>query len=80
MKKVEPNLPVDVIDKYYLVEDSSGVLRCSCGRELIKMDEETYRCLGGYPVYRIDDGSVVIDRFGRLMIKKEEEHSENDKK
>ena len=55
-------------DKYYAVEQD-GVLTCSCGRELVKLDDKTYKCPGGYPIYRFDDGSVYIDKFGNLMIK-----------
>ena len=62
-------------DEYYSVEDKDGVLRCSCGNELIKIDETTYQCSGGYPIYRIDDNTVFIDKFGNLMIK-EIEHGE----
>lgn len=59
----------DGADNYFAVEDEDGVLRCSCGRELIKMDEETYKCPVGYPVYRFKDGEVVIDKFGNMMFK-----------
>ena len=59
----------EAADTYFTVEDEMGVLRCSCGRELIKMDEETYECPGGYPQYRFKNGEVVIDKFGNLMMK-----------
>lgn len=64
-------------DKYYSVEEN-GVLKCSCGRELIKMDENTYKCSGGYPIYRFDNETVFIDKFGNLCIKKLN-HSEDEK-
>lgn len=54
---------------YFAVENEDGLLRCSCGRELIKMDEETYKCPGGYPVYRFAKGEVIIDRNGNMMFK-----------
>ena len=57
-------------DNYYSVEDEDGVLRCSCGNELEQMDESTYKCPGGYPVYRFDNDSIFIDKFGNLMAKK----------
>ena len=71
MKEVKPvnNREGWTNDEYYPIDDN-GVMKCSCGRELIKMDEETYKCSGGYPVYRFSDGSVVIDKFGNLCIKK----------
>lgn len=61
-------------DQYSLMENEDGVLCCSCGRALIKLDEETYQCPGGYPTYRIADGSIIIDKFGNLMFKAEENH------
>ena len=56
-------------DDYYAVVDEKGVMRCSCGRELVKMDENTYKCPGGYPIYRFEDGSIFIDKWGNLMLK-----------
>ena len=32
----------DIDSEYYSVEDEDGTLKCSCGNELIKLDEETY--------------------------------------
>ena len=64
-------------DTYYSVENEDGTLRCSCGRELEKLDESTYRCSGGYPTYRFDDDSVFIDKFGNLMAKKIEHGEKN---
>ena len=56
------------------VVDPDGKLRCSCGRELVKMDDTTYRCSAGYPVYRFEDGTFIIDKFGNLLIKTEMPH------
>ena len=78
MKHIEPNnsssgmeavREIDA-DRYFLVEDEDGQLKCSCGRKLIKLDDETYKCEGGYPIYRVPQGEVVIDTYGRLMLKK----------
>ena len=68
MREIKPVAKQDH-DGYYLVEED-GVLKCSCGRELEKMDEDTWRCSGGYPVYRFSEGSIILDKFGNLMLKK----------
>jgi len=57
-------------DEYYAVEQD-GIMKCSCGRELVKVDEDTYKCSGGFPFYRFTDGTIVIDKFGNLLLKKE---------
>lgn len=80
MGEIKPNINHDrddeIAKEYFTVEGEDGVMRCSCGRQLIKMDETTYMCSGGYPVYRFEDGSVIIDKFGNLMFKHEESHEE----
>lgn len=68
MKKVEPVQKAHR-NEYYSVVDDKGKMTCSCGRELIKLDEHTYKCPGGYPIYRFEDGSVFIDKWGNLMLK-----------
>jgi len=68
----------DEMDEYYSVEDEDGVLRCSCGSELVKMDEESWRCGQGYPIYKFEDGEVLLDRNGNLMLKGKP-HDEGDK-
>jgi len=82
MKKIEPeNRRADndrlIAKTYHSVMDNKGRLRCSCGKELIKMDETTYRCAGGYPIYRFEDGTMIIDKFGNLMIKTEDHNTNN---
>lgn len=65
-------------DTYFSVEDENGVLRCSCGSELVQKDEETWECPGGYPIYRFKDSEVVIDKFGNLMFKKKPHGNEEE--
>lgn len=76
MKEIKPTKrnyqdknEMDDSNEYYPVEEN-GVMKCSCGNELIKMDEETYRCSGGYPIYRFSDGTLIIDKYGNICIKK----------
>ncbi len=68
MKTVKPKTRNEA-DEYFAVEED-GVLKCSCGEQLVKLDDQTYKCPGGYPVYRFQDGSVYIDKWGSLMMKK----------
>ena len=56
-------------DRFWLVEYEDGQLRCSCGRSLIKLDENTFKCTGGYPTYSLADGEVMLDKFGNIMLK-----------
>ena len=77
MKKIEPTSN-NKLDNYWAVVDADGNMRCSCGSELIKLDEHTYKCAGGWPIYRFEDGSVFIDKFGSLMIKTSDHDGEQD--
>jgi len=58
--------------------DKDGNLRCYCGAELTVEDEESgvYRCTDGGPLFKFDDGSVKIDKFGNMFIKKGGEHGQ----
>ena len=46
-----------------------GKMRCSCGRELVKVDDNTYKCSYGYPLYRMDMGDIIKDKFGNLLFR-----------
>lgn len=63
-----------IASRYTMVTNEREKMRCSCGRELIKMDEETYKCAGGFPIYRIASGGVFIDKFGQLWLDNEQAH------
>jgi len=52
--------------EYYPVVYSNGAMHCSCGNELIKHDDGSYKCAAGYPIYRFEDGDVIKDKFGNL--------------
>lgn len=75
--KIEPPRP-HTTDLWTCVESSDGVLKCSCGRTLVKKDEFTWACSYGFPEYRIDRGEVMIDKFGRLMLKQKSHEPEGD--
>ena len=47
----------------------NGKLCCCCGFELIKQDEDSFRCTGGNHIYRFSAGSIVLDKFGNYLIK-----------
>lgn len=59
--------------------NSTGAMVCCCGFELIKQDEDTYRCSGGNHVYRFSEGSAMKDKFGNLLLKKDLPNSEEAK-
>lgn len=60
--------------EYVPVINKGGKLKCVSGYELIKIDANTYRCTGGAPhIYRFDDNSVILDKFGNLMLKRNTE-------
>lgn len=69
MKEVKPVAKRDY-GGFFLVEDHDGTLKCSCGRELVNVDEHTWRCSAGYPTYRFEEGTIMVDKFGNIMIKK----------
>jgi hypothetical protein len=54
---------------WHLVQTADGKLQCSCGRELVKMDEHTYRCSAGFPSYRIDQGDILKGKNGELFLR-----------
>jgi len=56
-------------DGFYMMQTKDGVLQCSCGCSLIKEDEHTLRCPGGNVLYRPQDGDVVKNKWGDIMLK-----------
>lgn len=63
---------------YFMVQRQDGALRCSCGRELIKHDENSLKCSAGYPIYRPQDGDMVKDKFGEISLRMKP-HKEDEK-
>lgn len=43
--------------------------KCCCGYELIKGDDDYYRCSGGNHTYRVSDGDVLVDKFGNIQLR-----------
>lgn len=56
--------------------------RCVCGFELIKEDEDTFRCTGGNHRYRMSEGQIALDKFGnlQLVLPNSNENKKKDKK
>jgi hypothetical protein len=46
-----------------------GTWVCCCGYELIKDDDNLYRCTGGSHRYEIREGDVTRDKFGNVEFK-----------
>lgn len=50
--------------------NSPGVkMFCVCGYELIKESENTYKCTGGNHRYIIQDGDIILDKYGNILLK-----------
>ena len=49
--------------------DKDGILRCYCGRRLMKIDETTYQCDMPGPLFRMGDEEFVKDKYGNLYLK-----------
>lgn len=62
--------------EYFLVVDGEA-MHCSCGRELNKLVDGTYKCSGGFPIYRPDNGEVMKDKNGDIWLKVLPHVSEN---
>ena len=60
---------IEESNAFWVVESRDGNLRCSCGRPLVKITDTVWRCSFGWPVFRLDQGEVMVDKFGRLMMK-----------
>lgn len=73
MSKIKPETSLSdpsIQDRgYFLVQHENGKLTCSCGGELIKLDEYSYKCSGGYPIFRPEDGDIIQDKFGNKYLR-----------
>ena len=59
---------------YRMVIKANGKPFCSCGRQLEKVDDTTYKCPGGYPIFRFDHGDFFIDKFGNIYLRDDIPH------
>jgi len=57
-------------DDGYVTQLPDGSLICPQGYELVKSDENEYRCTGGAHRYYFDDGRVEQDKFGNTVFTK----------
>lgn len=68
--EIKPDIPnSNLEEKGWVLVEQDGVLKCSCGRKLIQHDENTWSCSAGFPLYRLSDGDVRIDKYGNLYMK-----------
>lgn len=63
-------------DSQYIAQDPDGTVRCPNGFELIKRDENTWECTGGAHEYRMDEGDMIKDKFGKISIRKKGERGD----
>lgn len=47
-------------DETFPIRQKGGRLICICNYELLKQDENTYRCAGGSHTYHLDEGDIVL--------------------
>jgi len=74
VEKLQFKQEKDVYDRGYVpvLKTPSGAMVCCCGYELIKQDEMTYRCTGGSHVYDLQEGDMLIDKFGNMQMRRPE--------
>lgn len=51
------------------LRNDGKTLVCCCGFELVKSDDDLYRCTGGSHTYRISEGDVEMDKFGNMLFR-----------
>jgi len=77
MADIKPNLSSNHGDEFFdpmtgEPEDGTAVgikPVCCCGYELVKEDNDVWRCIGGNHRYRMSEGEVAFDKFGQPLIK-----------
>jgi hypothetical protein len=61
---------------YFLVYKEGGKPCCSCGRPLEKLSATRWRCPGGYPEFDIDNGDIMIDKYGTVYLREKEHNNQ----
>ena len=57
------------LEEYKPVVSMDGAIRCSCGRQLVKMDETRWRCAAGWPIYDLSHGDIIKGKDGELWMR-----------
>jgi len=52
-----------------LKQTPDGKLLCPAGYPLRKIDSMTWRCEGGHHEYRLDEETMILDKFGHYWVK-----------
>jgi len=70
----------DFLKDGYITQNTDGTYSCPCDFEIVKVDDNTWQCVGGGHRYHMDEGEMIKDKFGNMMLKKKDEHlkKEND--
>lgn len=82
MKTIKPVRKVALGEKgdfYNPFRESDGKLVCCCGFELIKEAGNTYRCTGGRHRYNFEEGQVMVDKFGNVLLRMPENNNKKEK-
>lgn len=51
------------------IKIKAGKFVCCCGYTLYKADKNTWRCEGGSHYYQLDQGDMVMDKFGNMSVR-----------
>lgn len=61
-------------ENQYISRNSDGSYSCPCNYVIVKIDENTWQCEGGGHKYQMDEGELIKNKNGEMMIKKKDEH------
>lgn len=66
----KPSKQMSNVSRGYYAVESGGHLKCSCGRPLVRVSSEIWRCSYGWPQYKLKSGDWYKDKHGDLYFKK----------
>jgi hypothetical protein len=60
------------VDEEYepLIVNPDGTMKCPRGFALVRDEDGIYRCEGGHHRYALSDASIMFDKFGNPIVRK----------